>query len=655
MTKSAYSAGDIEVLEGLEPVRERPGMFIAGTDTPDGLHHLVLEILDNSVDEAMNGHGDRIDVTLHADGQSVTIADRGRGIPVDNHPKYKKPALELILTTLHAGGKFSAKNYQTAGGLHGVGSSVVNALSQELVARIRRDGKEYEQHFSRGKATTALKVVRKSVNETGTTIFFRPDSTIFLSIDFSGDRISSALRTKAYLNPGLTLFFTDEQKGQSVEYLYQDGLVSYLSQLLKEREVTPIGGELFSIEKNDEAEVRVALSWTEETKEEFFSYANGIYTPEGGSHEQGAKSGILRAIRNYMNVHESTPAGVKITGEDIREGMIVLVSVKLPGDKFKAQFQGQTKSKLNNPEVAPIVESAMKALEQQLNEKPTVAQAIINRVILSSKARAASRAAVLNVTRKIGVSHRLTLPGKLADCSSSKTGETELFIVEGDSAGGSAKQGRDRQFQAVLPLRGKVLNTIASASKKILENKELSNIVSALGTGISENCRPERLRYGKIIILTDADADGMHISTLLLGFFFAYMRPLINAGAIYLGKPPLYGIYPKGSKAAGMSSKKANGKGTPGVFWAYSDAELQKIIAKEKLSGPRVVRYKGLGEMNPDTLWDTTLDPKTRTLLRVTIENENDVRQGFEALMGSDASARYHMIQSFAPTVELDI
>ena len=679
----AYRAEDIEVLEGLEPVRKRPGMYIAGTDTPAGLHQLVFEILDNSVDEAMNGHANSIVVTLHSDGQSVTVEDNGRGIPVEKHPRYGVSALELILTTLHAGGKFSNKNYQTSGGLHGVGSSVVNALSEHLVAVVKRAGKRYEQHFERGKSLGAMKSSSKDAEGTGTAIFFRPDSEIFSSINFSSKILREAIQTKAYLNPGLRIAFVDEKHEEKHEFFYQEGLIAYLRQLLQERKVQPIGDEIFVIEKNDpasdEVQIAVTLCWTEEPREEFLSYANGIHTVDGGSHESGAKQGVVKALRNWIAVHDVQTKGVKISADDIREGLICLVSVKLPSGRYHVQFQGQTKGRLNNPEVEPIVESAMKVLEQQLNEKPNVANLIVNRIILSAKARAASRQAAETVKRKIGISHRLTLPGKLADCSSMKPAETELFIVEGDSAGGSAKQGRDRHFQAVLPLRGKILNTIAASDKSAADNKELANIVSALGCGVGKDLKSQKIRYGKVIILTDADADGMHIATLLLAFFFKHMKPLIECGHIYIGKPPLYGVFPKGrsEQAAAVEGKaetsterssgatsvtdkktpKKRGRASAGanVYWVYSDQELQKVIKDHKLNSPRIVRYKGLGEMNPETLWETTLDPKSRTLLRVTGADEADIQANLEALMGTDPSMRSKLITENAAQLEVDL
>lgn len=654
-----YDAEDIEVLEGLEPVRKRPGMYIAGTDTPAGLHQLVFEILDNSVDEAMNGHADWIEVILHADSSSVTVTDNGRGIPVDKHPSYNKSALELILTTLHAGGKFSGKNYQTSGGLHGVGSSVVNALSEKLIARVKRDGKEYEQSFSRGKVTSALKVINKSSRGTGTSIYFRPDPEIFKTIKFSASLLIQTIKSRAYLNPGLRIIFVNEGTKEKFEFFYPDGIKAYLKQILEEKKSNIINDEPFYLAKDEEIDVQVAFVWTDSTKEDFYTYANGIYTPDGGSHEMGAKSGIVKAVKNYIDVHGVSLKGVKLGAEDIREGLVCVVAVKLPSNKYQAQFQGQTKSKLNNPEVAPIVENIVRSVEQQLNEKPTIAQAIVNRIILAAKARAASRAAGQEVRRKIGVSHRLTLPGKLADCSSNRLDQTELFIVEGDSAGGSAKQGRDRNTQAILPLRGKVLNTIASSGKKFAENQELSNIVSALGCGAGDTCNPDKLRYGKIIILTDADADGMHIATLLLAFFFQHMRPLIEKGAIYLGKPPLYGVFPSRGKQvekeAPKKSKKRTGTPAGSAYWAYSDQELNQVITKHKLGTPRIVRYKGLGEMNPETLWETTLEPENRTLLQVRLDDENDVEQAFLELMGTDPSTRYKLICEKADQIEVDV
>jgi len=639
---STYNAQDIEVLEGLEAVRKRPGMYIAGTDTIDGLHQLFLEILDNSVDEAMNGYADIIKVVLHLDQASMTIEDNGRGIPVDIHPKFKKSALELILTTLHAGGKFSGKNYSASGGLHGVGSSVVNALSEELTATVYRDGNEYTQMYSRGMPQTSIKKIKTTRKGTGTAIFFRPDYDLFKLQKFSKEYIKDRLKIKAFLNPGLRINFLDEETNEEIEYSYQDGVTAYLKELVQ-RESANVVGDVFVINQDLPIPISLALVWTESTKEIFYSYVNGIYTVDGGTHEQGVKNGIVKAIRNYIQVHDALPKGLKLGSEDIREGLICVVSVKMSADTHQPQFQGQTKSKLNNPEISALVETGLKSLEQSLNEKPSVTQAILDRIFMAARARAASRAAGQQVRRKIGLNQRMTLPGKLADCSSNSSLETELLLVEGDSAGGSAKQGRDRKCQAVLPLRGKVLNTIASSDKKIVENKELGNIVAALGAGVGADFQVKKLRYGKVIILTDADADGMHIGTLLLAFFFTQMRSLIEEGHLFIGKPPLYGVFGSGAKT------KAN------THWAYSDKELNDVVKGMKSAKPRIVRYKGLGEMNPDTLWETTLDPKHRTLLKVTMDNFQVVKDGFEALMGSDSSTRYRLIQENSSRLDVDV
>lgn len=648
--KQSYDAQDIEVLEGLEAVRRRPGMYIAGTDTAEGLHQLVTEILDNSVDEAMNGHADYIIVTLHKDETSVSVEDNGRGIPVDVHPKFKKSALEIILTTLHAGGKFSAKNYTASGGLHGVGSSVVNALSVDMRAEVLRSGALYVQEYSHGVPKGAVKKQASTRKGTGTKIFFRPDFSIFKLKQFSSDYIKEKIKVKAFLTPGLKIEFKDEARDTSEVFYYPSGVAAYLEELLSSSKQKAVG-ELFFLEVQEPIPVSLALVWTEQTKESFYSYVNGIYTPDGGTHEQGAKNGIVRAVRNYMQVHDSIPKGLKVGAEDIREGLLCVVSVRMPSETHQPQFQGQTKSKLNNPEITPLVETALKGLERILNERPSVSQQILDRIFLAAKARAASRAAVQQVKRKVGLNQRMTLPGKLADCSSNSTKDTELFLVEGDSAGGSTKQGRDRKTQAVLALRGKVLNTIASNDKKILENKELGNIIAALGAGAGRDFQVDKVRYGKIVILTDADADGMHIGTLLLAFFFTQMRDLIEEGKLFIGKPPLYGVFGLGGKA----KSKKKGQADEDVEWAYSDAELEKVLKAHKNKKPRIVRYKGLGEMNPDTLWSTTLDPAKRTLLQVKIQDFAEVQQGFEKLMGSDSSTRYRLIQENAEFIEVDV
>jgi DNA gyrase subunit B len=640
--RSNYTAVDIEVLEGLEPVRKRPGMYIGGTEGPGGLHHLVREILDNAIDEAMNGHATQIWVTLHKDHESITIRDNGRGIPVDIHPKFKKPALELILTTLHSGGKFSDRNYVSAGGLHGVGSSVVNALSSEMVATIERDGYLWEQTFSQGRTTSKLKKGERTKGH-GTQIFFRPDPEIFKSTRFSAERVRNLIQEKAFLNKGLKIHFKDEAAGSSEQFCYPEGLKSYLESILEKKSLKPIAAESFTLERTEGIKVDVAFCWTESTQESVLSYVNGIHTNQGGTHEDGLKNGISKAIRNYLSVHDLTPKGVKIGGDDIREGMVAVLSVMVPGSITQLQFQGQTKDKLNNPEVTAPIETLLRSFENILNSKPNVAATLIERITLAAKARAAARSAADSISRKVGVSHRLNLPGKLADCSSTRPADSEVFIVEGDSAGGSAKQGRDRKTQAVLPLRGKILNAVAASDGKLKENQQLLDLISALGCGFGAGIRLERLRYGKVIILTDADADGMHIASLLMAFFFKFMRPLVDAGHLYLGLSPLYRI------KIGSGTKEE-------THWVYTDAEKEQVLSKKgKSSKLHITRFKGLGEMNPETLWDTTLNPKTRNLLRITVDKQIDPDALLESLLGKDAGARYKLIQENSHRLELDL
>lgn len=638
----SYSAVDIEVLEGLEPVRKRPGMYIGGTDGPAGLHHLVKEIIDNSVDEAMNGHADTITVTLHKDGESVTIEDNGRGIPVDIHPKFKKSALEIILTTLHAGGKFSDHNYVTAGGLHGVGASVVNALSERLEATVYRDGFEWSQGFARGKPQGGIKKGGAS-RKRGTRIFFRPDNEIFRVVEFSVERLEKIIEEKAFLYRGLKLVFKNEKDETTKTFLYPDGVKSFLRSLLELSNQAPIGGEVFDLDRANGIKIELAFCWTESTHEKVSSYVNGIHTKGGGTHEDGFKSGLSKAIRNYISVHNLLPKGVKLTGEDIREGIVAVLSVSVPGAVSQLQFQGQTKDRLNNPEIEAPVDALVKTFENVLNSKPSVAAAIVERITLAAKARAAARSAAQSVSRKVGVSHRLNLPGKLADCSSTKPENSEVFIVEGDSAGGSAKQGRDRAIQAVLPLRGKILNSVATTQTKLQENKELLDLVSALGCGLGKDLRLDKLRYSKVIILTDADADGMHISALLMAFFFKFLRPLVEAGHLYIGISPLYRL-----KFGGGSREE--------VVWVYSDDEKERVLKERGGKGKvHITRFKGLGEMNPDTLWDTTLNPRTRKLLQITFEEAAEVEAMLESLMGKDSSDRYRLIQENAHRLEVDV
>ena len=614
-------------------------MYIGGVGSA-GLHHLVWEILDNSIDEAMNGYASNITVTLHADGSSITIADDGRGIPVDKHPKTKKSAVEVIFTTLHAGGKFEAGNYKTAGGLHGVGASVVNALSKELVATVRRDGAEWEVRFKQGHPIAPLKRLGAG-RGTGTTVFFRPDSTIFPKVEFDPEVIKQRLEVSSYLHKGLKIVFEDEQKKDRQVFQHTEGLADYLKTILRERSATPVHESPFTVSKDsDESNLRIdlALQWTQSTDEHVRSYVNGIPTGSGGTHENGFRAGLGKAVRNFIETHNLSPKGVTLTAEDIREGLVAVLSVFLA----EPQFQGQTKDRLNNPEVLSAVDSQVRpALEHWLNTNISVAESIVARVILAARAREASRAAQQEVARKTATSGRLTLPGKLSDCTSPGREDSEIFIVEGDSAGGSAKQGRDRTRQAILPLRGKVLNTESASLAKVLENKELSDLVVALGCGLGKNFDLAKLRYARIIILSDADSDGHHIATLLLTFIYRHMPGLITAGHVYLAQPPLYRI--------------DLGKET---YWALDDAHRDRLL---KLHGngrgnPEITRFKGLGEMMPKVLWETTMNPRTRRMLKVEINDQIITDRVINELMGKDPSARFRFIMDRAEEAEeLDV
>jgi len=628
-----YGAASIQVLEGLQAVRKRPGMYIGSTGDR-GLHHLVYEVVDNSIDEALAGHCDTLTVTIHEDN-SVTIADNGRGIPVEEHPKYERSALEIVMTVLHAGGKFESKVYQVSGGLHGVGISVVCALTEWMEAEVRRDGKVHYQHYERGVPTDPVEQVGET-GDTGTKISFRPDPEIFDDIDFDFRTLSTRMRELAYLNRGLRIELIDErdpdEEGQPRSEIFEadGGIVDFVEWMNRNKD--PIHDEIVALEdRQDGVEVQVAMQWTKDYTGNIHSFVNNINTHEGGTHLTGLKTALTRNLNDYGDENNHIPKGLDLKGEDCREGLTALISVKVP----EPQFEGQTKTRLGNSEVRGIVQSIVsKKLSTWLVEHPDAAEAILSRAVNAAEARQAARQA-RELARRKGLLESTSLPGKLADCSQRDREGSELFIVEGDSAGGSAKQGRDRDFQAILPLRGKILNVQKSRLDKILQNNEIEALVQALGTSVGDEFDIDELRYDKVIIMTDADVDGAHIRTLLLTFFWNYMRELIREGHVYIAMPPLFRVQ-KGTKSE----------------YVYSEDRKDRLV-DEWGQSTTVQRFKGLGEMNPDQLWETCMQPETRSLGVVRTEDAVQAEDLFSILMGDDVEPRREFIMEHADEVQV--
>jgi DNA gyrase subunit B len=630
-----YSEQNIQILEGLEAVRVRPGMYIGATDQR-GLHHLIQEVVDNSIDEVMAGYADTVSVTIHADS-SVTITDNGRGIPVEEH--HQRPGLstlEVVMTILHAGGKFGGGGYQISSGLHGVGVSVVNALSEWCQVDVKRDGILWRQRYERGVAVTPLTNLG-SIEGTGTVTSFLPDLTVMETRDYSFDILAQRFREMAYLNRGMTIALRDERSDREATFYFEGGLVSFVRYLNKNRgrvQSRPIS----TTREMDNVKVELAVQYNDSWTTTEFSFANGINTADGGMHITGFRSALTRSLNDYARkANLLKEKDSNLTGDDVRQGLTAVISVKLPNP----QFEAQTKAKLNNAEVRPIVEVVTaEMLTQYLEETPSEAKVIIEKCLTSARAREAARAARDLIQRKNALD--TTLPGKLADCSEKHADRCELYLVEGDSAGGSAKQGRDRHFQAILPLRGKILNVERARLDKMLENQEIKNMITAIGVGIGEHFNLAKLRYGRIVIMCDADVDGAHIRTLLLTFFFRHLEALITSGHLYIAQPPLYHI--------------RKGKQT---LYVYTEEERDALIAEYKAEHngkePEVGRYKGLGEMNPETLWDTTMDPAKRTILKVNIEEAIEADKTFNMLMGDEVAPRKRFIESHAKNANLDV
>ena len=627
---SSYEAKDIQVLGGLSAVRKRPAMYIGATDAK-GLHHLVYEAVDNSIDEALAGFCNKISVVINKDG-FVTITDNGRGIPVDTHPKLNKPAVEVVMTKLHAGGKFDKKVYKVSGGLHGVGISVTNALSKELIVEVKRNGRIYQQKYQCGKPVTQLAVLGNvDAKETGTTIKFIPDDSIFSTTEFNFDILSSRLRELAFLNKGIQITIEDERTDKKHEFQYEGGIVSFVEYLNKNK--NPLHNTIYFSKGKNGIQFEYALQYNDGYQENVFSFANNINTHEGGTHLIGFKTALTRVMNNY--VEKNKFKGVKLTSEDVREGLTAVISIKIP----EPQFEGQTKTKLGNSEIKGLVDSIVNdTLSSYLEENPQLAKSIVYKCINSAHAREAAQKA-RDLTRRKGALNHGSLPGKLADCSERAPEKCELFIVEGDSAGGSAKQGRNREFQAVLPLRGKILNVEKARLNKIFENEEITTMITAIGTSVGEEFNISKARYHKLVIMTDADVDGSHIRTLLLTFFYRYMPLLIEAGYIYIAQPPLY--------------KVSKGKVTK---YVYNDEELDKLLKEIGRDEASMQRYKGLGEMNPQQLWETTMDPGNRTILQVNVQDAVEADKMFTLLMGDEVEPRRKFIEMHAKeVVNLDV
>ncbi|MFB6119010.1 DNA topoisomerase (ATP-hydrolyzing) subunit B [Halosegnis sp.] len=630
--EGSYGADQIQVLEGLEAVRKRPAMYVGSTDAR-GLHHLVYEVVDNSIDEALAGHCDEIEVWLHEDG-AVSVSDDGRGIPVDTHREHDRPALEVIMTVLHAGGKFDKESYQVSGGLHGVGVSVVNALSKWLEVEVKRDGHLYYHRFERGVPDGDMETVRPldEDEETGTTIKFWPDEEVFETTEFAFSTLESRLRELAFLNPGVEISLVDERADESARFRYEGGIREFVTYLNETR--TPLHEEVVYVAgEEQDISVEIALQATDGVQGSIHAFANNINTREGGTHLTGFKTALTRVVNDYASEHGlASDVDGNLTGEDIREGLTAVISVKHPDP----QFEGQTKTKLGNSEVRGIVEGLMhESFAAYFEENPDTAEAIVGKAVEAAKARLAAQKAE-ELTRRKSALESTSLPGKLADCQSRDPADSELFVVEGDSAGGSAKQGRNPEFQAILPLRGKILNVEKHRLDRILENDQIRNLITAVGTGIGDEFDIEEARYHKIIMMTDADVDGAHIRTLLLTFLYRHMTPLIEAGYVYAAQPPLYRIRKGGN-----------------TYDAMTEAERERIIEEECDGSPsQVQRFKGLGEMNPKQLWDTTMNPENRILKQITVEDAAAADRMFSVLMGDAVEPRKQFIKEHADDAE---